>query len=190
MRTCRAKHRGRTPARGGEAGCADPPPAAVVRPLAWFCARGAPKRARKRCTPEEIVAEFRQVEVLTSQGMPVADAIRQIGVSAVPCCRRRQEYGGLTSDQVTRPKEQVIENARLRTAISGLTRVKLILRDACRGNARAPRAAAPASSLRDIRSTCPGAVPAGRADSTARHGARCQAAARPPASGRGHPEGG
>ena len=39
--------------------------------------------ARKRYRPEEIVAKLRQVEVLQSQGMVVADAIRQIGVSEV-----------------------------------------------------------------------------------------------------------
>ena len=32
--------------------------------------------ARKRYKPEEIVAKLRQVDVLTSQGMPMADAIR------------------------------------------------------------------------------------------------------------------
>src|SRR5919107_5622046 len=37
----------------------------------------------KRHTPEEIVAKLRQVDVLTSQGSSVADAIRQIGVTEV-----------------------------------------------------------------------------------------------------------
>jgi len=32
--------------------------------------------ARKRYRPEEIVAKLRQVYVLSSQGMPMADAIR------------------------------------------------------------------------------------------------------------------
>jgi hypothetical protein len=39
--------------------------------------------ARKRFKPEEIVAKLRQVEVLQSQGMAAADAIRQIGVTEV-----------------------------------------------------------------------------------------------------------
>ena len=37
----------------------------------------------KRHKPEEIVAKLRQVDVLTSQGSSVADAIRQIGVTEV-----------------------------------------------------------------------------------------------------------
>src|SRR5687768_10914720 len=36
---------------------------------------------RKKHSPEEIVAKLRQVEVLTGQGTPVADAVRSIGVT-------------------------------------------------------------------------------------------------------------
>ena len=38
---------------------------------------------RKHHKPEEIVAKLRQVDVLTSQGKSVADAIRGIGVTEV-----------------------------------------------------------------------------------------------------------
>ena len=40
---------------------------------------------RKRHTPEEIVAKLRQVDVLTGQGRPVAEAVRAIGVTEVTC---------------------------------------------------------------------------------------------------------
>ena len=56
----------------------------------------------KRHKPEEIVAKLRQVDVLTSQGQSVADAIRSIGVTEVTYYRWRQECGELTSDQVKR----------------------------------------------------------------------------------------
>ena len=59
---------------------------------------------RKHHKPEEIVAKLRQVDVLTSQGKLVADAIRAIGVTEVTYYRWRQEYGGLRSDQVRRMK--------------------------------------------------------------------------------------
>jgi putative transposase len=45
--------------------------------------------ARKRYKAEEIVAKLRQVDVLTSQGQSMADAIRQIGVSEVTYYRWR-----------------------------------------------------------------------------------------------------
>ena len=90
--------------------------------------------ARKRHKPEEIVAKLRQVDVLVSQGTPVSDAIRQIGVTEVTYYRWRQEYGGLKLDQVKRLKELELENARLRKAVSDLTLDKLILKEAARGN--------------------------------------------------------
>jgi len=43
--------------------------------------------ANKRPKPEEIVTKLRQVEVLTGQGMPRLDAIRQIGVTEQTCNR-------------------------------------------------------------------------------------------------------
>ena len=89
---------------------------------------------RKRHTPEEIVAKLRQVDVLVSQGVAVADAVRQIGVTEVTYYRWRQEYGGLKLDQVKRLKELELENTRLRKAVSDLTLDKLILKEAARGN--------------------------------------------------------
>ena len=50
---------------------------------------------KKRHKAEEIVAKLRQVEVLTAQGKPVAEAIRSIGVTEVTYYRWRNEYGGL-----------------------------------------------------------------------------------------------
>jgi transposase-like protein len=90
--------------------------------------------ARKSYKPEEIVAKLRQVDVLSSQGQSVAEAIRAIGVSEVTYYRWRQEYGGLKSDQVKRLKELETENTRLRRAVSDLTLDKLILQEAARGN--------------------------------------------------------
>ncbi len=90
--------------------------------------------SRKRHKPEEIVTKLRQVDVVTSQGMPIADAIRSIGVTEVTYYRWRNEYGGLKSDQVKRLKDLETENARLRKAISDLTLDKQILQEAARGN--------------------------------------------------------
>ena len=48
-----------------------------------FVAEGGFEMARKRHKPEEIVAKLRQVDVLTSQGRSVAEAVRSIGVTEV-----------------------------------------------------------------------------------------------------------
>jgi putative transposase len=90
--------------------------------------------ASKRHKPEQIVAKLRQVDVLTSQGSTVADAIRQIGVTEVTYYRWRQEFGGLKVIQVKRLKELETENQRLRKAVADLTLDKLILQEAARGN--------------------------------------------------------
>ncbi len=89
---------------------------------------------RKRHKAEEIVAKLRQVEVLSAQGRPVAEAIRSIGVTEVTYYRWRSEYGGLKGDQVKRLKELEAENTRLRRAVSDLTLEKLILKEASSGN--------------------------------------------------------
>ena len=52
---------------------------------------------RKKHVPEEIVARLRQVEVLTGQGTPVADAIRAMGLTEAACYRWRREFGGCPS---------------------------------------------------------------------------------------------
>ena len=49
---------------------------------------------RKRHKPEEIVTKLRQVDVLTSQGQSVPDAVRSIGVTEVTYYRWQREYGG------------------------------------------------------------------------------------------------
>ncbi len=88
----------------------------------------------KRHKPEEIVAKLRQVDVLTSQGQSLANAVRAIGVTEVTYYRWRQEYGGLKTNQVRRMKELELENQRLRKAVADLTLDKLILAEAARGN--------------------------------------------------------
>jgi transposase-like protein len=90
--------------------------------------------ARKRHTPDEIVARLRQVDVLVAPGQAVVEAIRAIGVTEVTYYRWRREFGGLKSDQVKRLKELEAENARLKRAIADLTLDKQILVEAARGN--------------------------------------------------------
>ena len=50
---------------------------------------------QKKHKPEEIVAKLRQVDVLLSQGRPVADAIRTISVTPFTYYRWRKAFTGL-----------------------------------------------------------------------------------------------
>jgi transposase-like protein len=90
--------------------------------------------ARKHHKPEEIVAKLRQVEVLTAQGAPVAEAVRAIGVTEPTHYRWRSEYGGLKLDQVKRLELLEQENGRLRKAVADLTLEELVLKEAAAGN--------------------------------------------------------
>ena len=90
--------------------------------------------AGKREKPKEIVLKLRQVEVLQGQGMTVAEAVRQIGVTQQTFYRWRKLYGGMGRSQLKRLKELEKENQRLRRAVSDLTLDKLILTEASRGN--------------------------------------------------------
>jgi transposase-like protein len=89
--------------------------------------------AGQRDKPEEIVMKLRQVEVLQGQGVPIADAVRQISVTQQTYYRWRKQYGGMNRDQLKRLKELETENQRLRRAVSDLTLDKLILKEAARG---------------------------------------------------------
>ena len=58
----------------------------------------------KREKPEDIVLKLRQVEVLQGQGKPLADSVRQIGVTVQTYYRWRKEYGGMSRDQLKKLK--------------------------------------------------------------------------------------
>ena len=80
---------------------------------------------RKRFSVEQIVAVLRQAEL----GMPVADVIRQMGISEQTFYRWKKQYAGLQSDQVREFKQLQDENARLKKVVAELTLDKVILQD-------------------------------------------------------------
>lgn len=90
--------------------------------------------AGKRHKPEEIVVKLRQVEVLNSQGISMADAIRQIGVTEFTYYRWRKKYGGMGTSQLKEMKAIEKENERLKRLVADLTLDKMILEEAAKGN--------------------------------------------------------
>ena len=88
----------------------------------------------KRHKPEEIVTKLRQVKVLIGQGMAGIDAIRQISITEQTYYRWRKQYGGMGTDQLKELRRLQKENEQVRRAVSGLTRDKLILTEAFKGN--------------------------------------------------------
>ncbi len=89
---------------------------------------------RKRYSPEQIIRQLRQAEVLSSQGRSISEICTDIGITENTYYRWRKESGGMGVDQARRLKELERENARLKRAVAELTLDNLILKEAAKGN--------------------------------------------------------
>jgi putative transposase len=79
----------------------------------------------KRFPVEQIVSILKQAEL----GMPVADIIRQVGISEQTFYRWKKQCGGLQSDQVKELRQLQEENGRLKKLVAELSLDKAILQD-------------------------------------------------------------
>lgn len=80
---------------------------------------------RTHHSAEQIVAILRQAEL----GMPVADIIRQLGISEQTFYRWKKLYGGMQSEGVRELKILQEENTRLKKLVAELSLDKVILQD-------------------------------------------------------------
>jgi len=79
----------------------------------------------KRYAVEQIVAILKQAEM----GIPVAELIRQIGISEQTFYRWKKQYSGLQTDQVRELKQLQDENAKLKKLVAELSLDKAVLQD-------------------------------------------------------------
>ena len=89
--------------------------------------------APKGYTPETIVRNLRQAEVMLHEGKSIAEICRSLGVSDSTYYKWRREYGGLQVNHAKRLKELERENSRLKKAVADLTVDKLILQEVVQG---------------------------------------------------------
>ena len=89
----------------------------------------------KRFSVEQIVAVLKQAEL----GLPVADLIRQVGISEQTFYRWKKQYAGLQSDQVRELKQLQDENGRLKKLVAELSLDKAVLHDVAAKNWNGPR---------------------------------------------------
>ena len=80
---------------------------------------------RKRYSVEQNVAILKQAEV----GVPVAELIRQVGISEQTFYRWKKQYIGLEADQVRQLRQVQEENLRLKRLVAELTLDKTMLQD-------------------------------------------------------------
>ena len=79
----------------------------------------------KRHSTEQIVAALKQAEM----GLPVADLVRQLGISEQTYYRWKRKFAGLESDQVRELRQLVDENARLKKLVAEFSLDKAVLQD-------------------------------------------------------------
>ncbi len=89
---------------------------------------------RKNFTPEQIINKLREAEVHISQGIPIAEASRKIGVTEQTYYRWRKGYGGLRIEQAKKLKSLEKENVRLKKLVADLSLDNAILKEAAEGN--------------------------------------------------------
>ena len=80
---------------------------------------------RKRFSVEQIVGVLKQAEV----GVPVAELVRQVGISEQTLYRWKKQYQGLQTDQLRQLKQLQEENGRLKRLVAELTLDKTMLQD-------------------------------------------------------------
>jgi transposase-like protein len=96
----------------------------------------------RKLSPEQIVVTLRQIEVQLAQGMKLAQACKEAGISEQSYYRWRKEYGGVAVEQAKRLKDLERENARLRRLVADLSLEKQVLKDVASGNLQALSGAA------------------------------------------------
>jgi putative transposase len=79
---------------------------------------------RKRFSVEQIVGVVKQAEVV-----PVAELVRQVGISEQTLYRWKKQYQGLQTDQLRQLKQLQEENGRLKRLVAELTLDKTMLQD-------------------------------------------------------------
>ena len=77
--------------------------------------------------------KLREAEIHISQGIPIAEASRKIGVTGQTYYRWRKEYGGLRIEQAKRLKSLEKENTRLKKLVADLSLDNAILKEAAEG---------------------------------------------------------
>ena len=80
---------------------------------------------RRRSSVEQIVAILKQAEA----GVPVAELIRQAGISEQTFYRWKKQYVGLEVDQVRQLRQVQEENVRLKRLVAELILDKTMLQD-------------------------------------------------------------
>jgi transposase-like protein len=90
--------------------------------------------AKRPYKPEQIIQMLREAEVMQSQGAPIREIVKKLGITDQTFYRWRREFGGLRVDQAKRMKDVEKENSRLKKVVAEQALDIAILKEAASGN--------------------------------------------------------
>ena len=90
--------------------------------------------ARRRHTPEQILAKLRDAEVMQADGLSTAEIAKRLEVSEQTYHRWRNQFGGMKGPEVKRLKELEKENSMLKRLLADQALENRVLKDIAEGN--------------------------------------------------------
>jgi transposase-like protein len=90
--------------------------------------------ARRKHTPDQVLAKLRDADVMLADGLPLAEIAKKLEVSEQTLHRGRNQYGGMKGPEMKRLKELEKENGRLKRLVAQQALENLVLKDISEGN--------------------------------------------------------
>ena len=90
--------------------------------------------ARRRHTPDQILAKLRDADVMLADGLPLEDVAKKLEISEQTYHRWRNQYGGMKGPEMKRLKDLEKENQQLKLIIAEQALEARFLKDIAEGN--------------------------------------------------------
>ena len=90
--------------------------------------------ARRRHTPDQILAKLRDADVMQADGLLLEEVAKKLEISEQTYHRWRNQYGGMKGPEVKRLKELEKENQELKRIIAEQALEARFLKDIAEGN--------------------------------------------------------
>ncbi len=90
--------------------------------------------ARRRHTPEQILAKLRDADVMLADGLSIAEIAKKLETSEQTYHRWRNQYGGIKGPEMKQLKEMEKENAMLKRLVAEQALDIRVLKDLAEGN--------------------------------------------------------
>jgi transposase-like protein len=90
--------------------------------------------ARRKHTPDQVLAKLRDADVMLADGLPLAEIAKKLEVSEQTLHRWRNQYGGMKGPEMKRLKELEKGNGRLKRLVAQQALENLVLKDISEGN--------------------------------------------------------